>query len=234
MKTAIRLMALLGCATWLCASGPHGTVPRSANWHYPAHGEFNEVKVGAALLTSQQAKQVFSAEVSRCCLVVEVALYPEKDKPLDVSLDDFALRTVGANSAAKSESAEVLAGSIQKKAEPSGRNVSVSPSVGIGVESGPRYDPATGNTQGRQTGVYTSAGVGVGVGADPSNPRPGSTDRDRDIMELELREKGLPEGPATSPIAGYLYFPVASSRKKSHGHQLEYTLNGNKMTLQLP
>lgn len=234
MKTLARVMALLICAPWLSASGPHGTAPRAENWRYPAHGEFKEVKVGAALLTTRQAKQAFSSEINRCCLVVEVAIYPDKDVPVDVSIDDFALRTESSNSATKAESAQVLAATLYEKAQPSKRDVTVSQSVGIGVESGPRYDPATGVSQGRQTGVYTSAGVGVGVGADPSNPRPGSSDRDREIMELELSEKGLPEGAAARPVAGYLYFPVASTKKKSHGHQLEYTLNGNKMTLQLP
>ena len=234
MRTPTRVMAFLVCAPWLSAAGPHGTVPRSTNWRYPAHGELNGVKAGAALLTTHEAKKAFATEVNRCCLVVEVAIYPEKDKPLDVSLDDFALRTMGSNSATKPESATVVAATLNQKAQPSGHNVMILESVGVGVESGPRYDPSTGVSQGRQTGVYTSAGVGVGVGADPSIARPGSTDRDRENMELELSEKGLPEGATAAPVAGYLYFPVPSHKKKNHGHQLDYTENGNKMTLQLP
>ncbi|HLY60657.1 MAG TPA: hypothetical protein VKV95_07805 [Terriglobia bacterium] len=234
MRNSTRVMAFLICVPWLSAAGPHGTVPRATNWRYPAHGELDGVKVGAALLTTQQARQIFATGINRCCLVVEVAIYPEKDKPLDVSLDDFAFRTVGSNSATKAESAEVVAATLNQNAQPSGRPVTVSESVGVGVESGPRYDPSTGNTQGRQTGVYTSAGVGVGIGTDPSIARPGSTDRDRQDMEAELNEKGLPEGAAVAPVAGYLYIPVSSSKKKSHGHQLEYTLNGIKLTLQLP
>ena len=73
----------------------------------------------------------------------------------------------------------------------------------------------------------------MGVGADPSQPRAASTDRDRDTMELELSEKGLPEGTASAPVAGYLYFPL-SSTKKTPARQIEYTLNGKKMILRVP
>jgi hypothetical protein len=232
MKTATRVMALLIGAAWLLASGPHGTVPRSAATHYPAHAELNGVAMGAALLTPQDVKRAFSTELNRCCIVVEVAIYPQKENPLDLSLDDFALRTISTNSATKPESAKLLAANLQKKAQPSGRDITVYPEVGIGVETGSRHDPNTGIRR-SGTGVYTSTGVAVGVGGDPSQVRPASTDRDRDTMDLELSEKGLPEGTASTPVAGYLYFPL-SSTKKPGDRQIEYTLNGKKMTLRLP
>jgi len=52
-------------------------------------------------------------------------------------------------------------------------------------------------------------------------------------MEVELSEKGLPEGTASVPVAGYVYFPV-SSRKKNAVHQLEYKLGEEKVVLALP
>ena len=51
-------------------------------------------------------------------------------------------------------------------------------------------------------------------------------------MELELSEKGLPEGTASAPVAGHLYFPIA--RKKNVRYQLEYTMDGEKIVLSLP
>jgi hypothetical protein len=50
-------------------------------------------------------------------------------------------------------------------------------------------------------------------------------------MELELREKGLPEGNTASPVAGYVYFTIPS--KKNNKYQFEYLLNGNKVVLPL-
>lgn len=228
MSRKMWLAVGLACAASLVAGGPKGTVPRSAAYRYPAHTEWNGVGIGAALLTPDQVRHTFASDVNRCCRVVEVALYPRKDKPVELSLDDFSLRATGTDIAAKPSSAKVLTATLQKKAG-SQRDVTVSPSFGIGYESGTRYDPATGARRGG--GVYTQAGVGVGVGGP--GPRPASTDRDRDTMELELSEKGLPEGTASAPVAGYLYFPLAS-KKKNTTHQLEYTLNGNKVVLPLP
>jgi hypothetical protein len=51
-------------------------------------------------------------------------------------------------------------------------------------------------------------------------------------MELELTEKGLPEGTVSRPVAGYLYFP-SPGKKKSNVYQLECTLGGVKTVLAL-
>jgi hypothetical protein len=51
-------------------------------------------------------------------------------------------------------------------------------------------------------------------------------------METELSQKGLPEGKAIAPVAGYLYFSIPK-RKKSAKYELEYNLNGNKLVLPL-
>ncbi len=227
MSQKIWLAVGLAWAASLVAGGPKGTVPRSAADRYPAHTARDGVGIGAALLTPDQVRHTFASDVNRCCRVVEVAFYPQKNKPVDLSLDDFWLRLTGTDIAAKPSSAKVLAATLQRKAE-SQRDVTVSPSFGIGYESGTRYDPVTGARRGG--GVYTQAGVGVGTGSP--GPQPASTDRDRNTMELELSEKGLPEGTASAPVAGYLYFRLSS--KKNTAHQLEYTLNGNKVVLPLP
>jgi hypothetical protein len=77
--------------------------------------------------------------------------------------------------------------------------------------------------------VYKQVGVGVGIGGGSQS---GSTDKDRAAMETELSEKGLPEGAASAPVAGYVYFPV--TRKKNATFTLEYTLRGDKVELKLP
>jgi hypothetical protein len=51
-------------------------------------------------------------------------------------------------------------------------------------------------------------------------------------METEFSEKGLPEGAAAAPVAGYVYFPLV--RKKNASLQLEFVLNGNKVVVPLP
>jgi hypothetical protein len=218
----------LASVTFLVAEGPKGTEPRPAAAAYAAHVEINGVAVGASLLTADQARRSFASDVNRCCLVVEVAFYPPKDKPLEVSLNDFVLRIKDTDAAAKPSSAKVVAASLQKKAH-ADRDVTVSPSYGVTYQSGRAYDPVTGTTQG--SGVTQTSGVLVGIGRP--GPNPASTDKDRTAMEAELDEKGLPQGSASTPVAGYLYFPI-SSKKKDAIHQLEYKLGENKVVLSLP
>src|SRR5262249_31986675 len=125
MNWKLYIAMSLVSVTFLAAEGPKGTEPRPAATAYPSHAEINGIAVGAALLTADEARRLFVSDVNRCCLVVEVAFYPPKDKTLSVSLNDFVLRIKDADVAAKPSSAEVIAASLQKKAD-ADRNVTVS------------------------------------------------------------------------------------------------------------
>jgi hypothetical protein len=91
------------------ADSPMGTVPRATPDKYDAHAEQNGVAIGATMLTPGQARKIFKTDVDRCCVVVEVALYPQKDGITEVSLDGFALRVVGQDIGAKPSSPKVAA-----------------------------------------------------------------------------------------------------------------------------
>ena len=226
MNRKIVCAALVACGVTAAAAAPKGTLPRSGAERYSVHATRDGVGVGVVLLTPEQARKAFVSDVNRCCVVVEIALYPGKEKALDVSLNDLVLRVKGTETAAKPASAKVVAATLQKKAG-SDHDVTVFPTVGVGVASG-GYGPA-GQPGGG--GVYQQVGVGVAIGG--IGPQPGSTDKDRAAMEVELAEKGLAEGSATSPVAGFVYFPLGS-RKKGTTLQLECNLNGSKVILVLP
>ena len=219
---------ILVSVTFLFAGEPKGTEPRLAAVRYPAHAEIDGVAIGASLLTRDQVRRSFVSDLNRCCLVVEVAFYPVKDRPLNVSLNDFVLRIKDSDVTAQPSPAKVVAVSLQKKAR-SDRDVTVSPSYGVTYQSGHGYDPTSGTAQ--SGGITQTTGVLVAVGHPGSNP--GSTDKDRSAMEAELSEKGLPEGSVTTPFAGYIYFPV-SSKKKNANRELGYTLGKEKVVLSLP
>jgi len=225
MKAAMSLTLLAILTLPLLGDSPKGTVPRTTVEKYAAHVEVGGAALGATLLTPKEVHKAFSTDLTQCCLVVEVALYPAKDKAIDVSTDEFDLRLAGTESAVKASTARLLAAQLQKK---NSGAVGVTPvaEVHVGYESG--VDPLTGQ---RVHGVETGVGVGVGIGHDPA-AAPASTIRDRDVMELELTEKGLPEDAASTPVAGYLYFSLSKDNKKA-AHQLEYTLNGQKVSLRL-
>ena len=205
-------------------AGPKGTVPRSSADQYPLHAQENRVNLGAKLLKRDEARKTFVSDVNRCCIVMEIALYPGQGSSFNVSLDDFALRAKNAASATKPSSPKIVAASIQQKAA-GDRDVAIYPSSGVGYESGTAYDPVTGAPR-RASGVSTEVGVGVAVGGSNG---PGVSDKDRSVMETELTEKGLSEGATTAPVAGYIYFPL--SPKKKADYQLEYVVEGKKLVL---
>ncbi len=214
----------LGAMAW---ETTRGTAPRSSAELYTAHDAQNGMSIGASLLSKDEARKAIVSEINRCCVVVEVALYPQKDQPLRVTASNFVLRDPTTGTVTKPSNASELAATLQKKAE-SDRDVVISPTSTIGYQTG-GYDPITGGR--RSGGVYTSSGVGVGIG---NSQDPTTSSRDRRATEVELSEKGLPEGAASKPIAGYLYFPVSSKKdQKSGARQLEYQLNGSKIVLPL-
>jgi hypothetical protein len=216
---ALAVFCLLSSAL----AGPKGTVPRSAATEYPLHAQRDGYSIGAKVLSREEARKTFVSDVNSCCIAVEIALYPDKTRPLNISLNDFILRAGNAETAIKASSPSTVAASVQKNAK-SGRDIAVYPTTTIGYSSGSVYDPATGTRQG--SGVYTQSGVGVAIGG-PTGP--GVSDKDRSVMETELTEKGLPEGAASSPVAGYVYFPLLA--KKKADYQVEYLSHGKRLVL---
>jgi hypothetical protein len=201
------------------SAGPKGTVPRDDADKYHAHADRDGLVIGVELLTPDQAHKKFSANVNRCCIVIEVAFYPPKDKTVNVLLDDFSLQPEDADYSARPMSAQVVASRLEKKSE-STRQVTTTQTAGVGYESGTYIDPVTGRPV-KYHAVTTDVGTGVAV--DPAG-YPRQTDRDRDNLETELAEKALPEGTATKPVAGYLYFPSSIREKKRTPLQLKYKI----------
>jgi hypothetical protein len=211
-----------------------GTSPMPAATGYSAHAEQEGAQIGATLLTHKQARKAFAtADLNRCCLVVEVALYPAKDNFIKISAADFTLREAGKDIGMKPSSAEVLAAALEvRPPEPEReQKAGVSTSSTVGVDGGRSRDPYTGTTS-TTRGVYErqSVGVGVPIGGKQQSPE-AKAEQSRMAIGNELTEKGLSEISAWEPIAGYLYFSVP--KKSKDGYELVYTLGEKKIVLQL-
>lgn len=102
------------------AKGRRGTAPRSSADKYQAHARHEGVSIGAELLTPKEVSKEFAAEVNRCCLVVQVALYPKSDEPLNVSLDDFTLIARDTEAAARPLSPAVVSAKLEKSGSTGG------------------------------------------------------------------------------------------------------------------
>jgi hypothetical protein len=203
-----------------------GTAPRVSAAKYRSHAEKDGLSLGAEFLPKKQASKVFAADVNSCCLVVQVAVYPEKGDTVDLSLFDFSLVEVRPTTPCARKSTTVAARLEQKKNPP--RGVGVVTSGAVGYESGTYIDPVTGQPV-HVRGVSTSAGVGVSNG----NSVPADiADHDREMIERELYEKGLPEGKVSVPVAGYLYFALPNAKKNAK-YQLVYSGRSEPLILPL-
>jgi hypothetical protein len=149
---------------------------------------------------------------------------------VQISLNDFSLRLVGDDPAAPRAAAErpvapeVVAAKLGRISSPGGGGAEgvVVPNQGGGYGTG--IDPVTG--QRRDGGLTGGHGVDVGVGSSA-----GKAGHNAEALRSALHENSLPQGGATSPISGYVYFAVPP--KKNAKYQLEYVLNGKLVVLAL-
>jgi len=203
-----------------------GAVPRSSADKYKAHATHGNVSVGAELLTRKEVSKEFAANLNSCCLVVQVALYPNEKEPPKLLRNDFTLTVEGTDIAARAQSATELSAKLTKDAD---GGVTTAANVGVGVEFGTYADPVTGQPV-HVRGVSTSASVGVGVGSSvPATV----AERQREVIERELSERSLPEAKISVPVSGYLYFSLPKQKKHSK-YRLEYSLKDETLILPLP
>ena len=228
---------ILLCVAPLTAEAPRGSAPRNDAGAYAAHSSQGTFQIGASLLAHKELKKIFATDVNKCCLVVEVALYPRKDNFVKISLDGFMLREVGLEVGARPSTAEVLAARLEDRPQPPDREdrggVTTSSEVGYERERYPTTD-SNGNTQTTsRSGVYQrqSVGVGIPVGGKSPTPEIGAPQSNRRAIEAELGEKGLPEVIAWEPVAGYIYFSLP--KKSKNGYELVYMVGDNKVVLPL-
>lgn len=199
---------LLTAAAALAAA--NGLPARSAPADYPVQAAGPSATVAADAMGVDQIKGSFSTDLSEY-IVVEVAIYPKDGKTIDITAIDFALR--GDGRMIRPVDPRSIANIHQKRANKRKDDLALYPTVGM------------------QTGSWgTGVGVGVGVGRS-GYPGPASTPRDRDVMEMELEDKGLQDGPAVKPVAGYLYFPVG--KKRAASYELEYQNGETDVKLRL-
>jgi hypothetical protein len=205
------------------------TGPKASADQYPAHAKAGTVTIGAELLTGKQASQTFTADINRCCLVVQVAVYPEKGQAPQISIDDFTLIQADTSAKMKAERVSLIVEQLEP-AKGSNSGVSTTTSASIGYESGEYTDPVTGQPV-KYHGTTRSASVGVQAGGGDVPPT--VVQQVRESIERELRAKALPGGKAVEPVSGYLYF-LTPKHKRNAKYRLEYLIDGNLLNLSLP
>jgi hypothetical protein len=203
--------AVLACGA-LSAQTP---VPRASANDYPASQAAAQYAIGAKMLSKTQLQNSFATPLAGRYVVVEVGFYPQDGKIVDLQKSGFTLKSADGKDSVKPAAPGEIASILQKRPS-GGRDVTLYPQANVGYESYPVYD----GTRVKQVGgpVY-GAGLGVGVGQSSSSAA--TTDSDRRTMETELRDKELKSGDVSRPIAGYLYFPLATKDKVKY--ELQYS-----------
>src|SRR5579859_1076168 len=91
MRTAICLSTL-----WVWAQAADtGITPRRSPSDYPVHQDASHASIAAARMNSDRAAKLFTPEIARNYVIVEVAVYPRDGATVDVQWFYFALRFGG-------------------------------------------------------------------------------------------------------------------------------------------
>jgi hypothetical protein len=244
-------------AVGLLATDHSGVRPRGAAKDYPAYASAEGFTIAASVVPAGKVKRQLSPDLVKAgYTVLEIAVYPEPGKEVDVFAGDFTM-SVGSNpNAANAETPTKVARSIeadQRMDQPRiPDRVQVHGEQTIGVSTGGR-DPVTGRRY--PGGVYTETGVSVGVGnprvgdpppadarypsGDPRNPDPnggGSLPSTPQSLGDKLAEKALPDGRTMKAVAGYVYFPEVSPRlvNSNEPYHLNYAGPNGHVDLTVP
>jgi hypothetical protein len=221
--------AAVGCMAALAARGGTGVPPRPTSSDYPVHQATATATIAATLVPPDLAKRIFPADVNKNYFVVEVAVYPLNGQTVYIDSFDFGLK-FGEDEVSHPRTPEEIASMwAEKNAPQPPSKVNVTAETGVVYSTGSTgNDPVTGRPQ---HGLSTYNGVAVGSGQpSPPPPPPG----DPRVVEAQVRDRALPEGPAVRPVAGYLYFPLISKKSKRAATELQYLKDGVLVSLPFP
>jgi hypothetical protein len=168
---------------------------------------------------------MFSPEISKQYVVVEVAIYPGGAVPFDVESPDFALRA-GQRIGRADRPVDVAPWPERRGSE--GRSP-----LDVTTETGVIYQRSSDPVNGRQQSVGTYTGLEVSSPGQPNAPAPDPRADPRVIYD-KVRRVALPEGGTKTVIAGYLYFPQYTKLRKSDEVELRYTKDDVKVNLVFP
>jgi hypothetical protein len=216
-------------------AGDDGVPPRRSASDYPVQQNVKApaglAAVGAAIVPADQVRKMFSSDISRDYIVVEVAMYPADGRSFEADRYDFGLKIGGAKGdrvAHADSPSDVALPPYERRPDLGGPESKVNVTQEAGVAVARSNDPYYG----KRTSVGTYEGTTVSNGPAPrSQPAPSGVDYH--AIEAKLRDKALPDGPTAKPVAGYLYFQ-ASKKRKNDELELQYTKGDVELDLRFP
>jgi hypothetical protein len=219
------------CFAGLVSAGDNGIPAHRSPSDYPAHQDGKAgsglAAIGAVIVPAEQVRKMFSSEISRDYVVVEVAMYPAGNGSFEADRFDFGLKA-GDRIAHADSAGNVALPPGDRSPDMRGPDPKINVQHEVGVVYSRTNDPYYGKRSG--VGVYESTSVS-NAPPPPSQKTPSGVDPR--IVEEKLRDKALPEGPTARPVAGYLYFP-AQKKRKGDVVELQYTRGDVELDLKFP
>jgi hypothetical protein len=175
----------------------------------PSGDASNElVDAAGAVLDEDQLQQTFGTDFGKIFTVVEMTLTPRGDKPLDVHLDDFLLRSETGEHSGPLAAAQIAG-------------------------QGTLVVHQNGNQTGRTKGGWSMGGI-IGGGMGSAEPPPESkteikNSEKRDPILDVLKRKILAEKSISAPVTGLLFFPLEKEKPKNL--ELIYTTPSGKLRM---
>src|ERR1700734_113767 len=206
---SVLIVGLLNCCV---AVGQNLPAPRTSASAYPVSKVQPVYSIGAKQLSKTEVRNSFATPLADRYIVVEIGFYPADSKTISLNQSDFVLQTSDGKDLVSPANPATIASICQKRLE-SSNDVTLYPTANVGYVIYPSYDGSGRRVSGP---VY---GVSVEVVVDKSQSA-ATTGSDRQTMETELLDKELKDGDVSKPVAGYLYFPIATKQKVEY--QLEY------------
>jgi hypothetical protein len=223
--------------TAVLVAGEHGIHPRPTPDDYPARETAKGFTLAAAVLTPEQVKKRFATDLNRGYIVVEVAVFLEKDHDVTMATKDFMARFGSQSDIERPVSPQTIAARLGKK-DTTSASTEVPSKVHVYTGETVGYEHGSVGPNGRpNSGVYTATTTGVGVGDSPYPPPPtqasSSSGMDRTSIQTELDDFSLPEHTLKEGTGGYLYFDRPAKGKSSPLHLTYYGELG-KVELTVP
>jgi hypothetical protein len=223
MRAALTLALLSTC--WL-----YGQIsPKDKAADYPVHANAGAVEIGAEYLVHSipGGRQTFIASEY---LVFEVAVFPGRGEAAEIRTGTFTLRVNGKKQALYPDSPGFVAASLKYPDWEQRPNAQIQAGLGdAGVTLG--RPPVVGRFPGDPTPSQSRL---------PRSPRAPDPDDRRGVEREEpehaedvVARTALPEGAATKPVSGYLFFRYQGKAKSIKSLELIYQGKAESVALKL-
>ena len=203
-----------------------GVQARPSAADYPVQQAVTSGTIAAAIVLPDQVGKLFSSEIAKKYIVVEVAVYPAPGRSFDVEPPDFLLR-VGDRTSHSELPPVGKPWQGSPAPPPTSPQVYTETGVIIARETDPYGRPV------HTVGTYSGVGVATGSPAPPPPPAP-SSGPDPYWLDQQLRAKALGRGLTPTPVAGYLYFRQSGKRRKSDTVELQYSTSNGSFGMPFP